>query len=363
MQPVSGLFFYLLDMMLRDRISVIVAIAIGMFVGSASAADVIPPKETERALSVNDFMPHANTTKEFNETWSYQFVFDNGTRAFVNYSTLYIPGTGKKIGCDLGFWNFKGKTYTVGRQYPPERMTLDKAKSTIIIKGGEYAMENKPGKGHHVFFSTEKGGTFLLDLTFESAIQGKVPGDGVWTIGKQKFGQYIHIPYGRVSGKIAYNEDTLTVKGYAYMDQTWQTDQATEIAARSINFSTNAKDPMYAGRISMTKSGALFGYTLYNSGSTTKTAMPKEIKDGESAYSGKKFPKTALTVVFKNDVPEIKFAVNKTYQKASLLDKVDGWIAKKAMKFAAGGEVLFYRGRSDGSNGKKIDWAITGVKD
>jgi hypothetical protein len=33
------------------------------------------------------------------------------------------------------------------------------------------------------------------------------------------------------------------------------------------------------------------------------------------------------------------------------------------MKIAAGGEVLFYRGRSDGNNGKKIDWAVTGVKD
>ena len=349
--------------MSRERIIAACAFAVCFVASSVCAADVVPPKGAERALSVSDFMPHTNTTKEFNETWSYQFVFDNGTRAFINFSTLYIPGTGKKLGCDLGFWNFKGKTHTVGRQYPPERMETDKAKSNIVIKSGEYLMGNKPGKGHRVLYSTEKNGKFLLDVTFDSAVQGKVPGDGVWTIGKQKFGQYVHIPYGRVSGKIAYNEDTIAVKGYAYMDQTWQTDQATEIAARSINFSTNAKAPLYAGRVSLTADGKIFGYAVYSNEGTTKVATPKQIKDGDSGYSGKKFPKGSLTFDFGDSAPALTFAANKPLQKASLLDKVDGWFAKKAMKIAAGGEVLFYRGRSDGNNGKKIDWAITGVKD
>ena len=335
----------------------------GLLASSALAVDVVPPKGAERALTAGDFMPHANTTKEFNETWSYQFVFDNGTRAFINFSTLYIPGSGKKLGCDLGFWNFKGKTHTVGRQYPPERMQADKAKSTIIIKSGEYILGNKPGKGHRVLFSTEKDGKFFLDVTFESAVQGKVPGDGVWAIGKQKFGQYIHIPYGRVSGKIAYNDDTLSVKGYAYMDQTWQTAQATEMASRSVNFSTNAREPLHAGRVSLTEDGKIFGYAIYNNAGATKVAMPTQIKDGDSGYSGKKFPKGSLSIEFRDNVPALSFAANKPLQKASLLDKVDGWFAKKAMKIAAGGEVLFYRGRSDGNNGKKIDWAVTGVKD
>lgn len=328
----------------------------------AHADGVIGPKGAERNLTAADFMPHNNTTKEFNETWSYQFVFDNGTRAFVNYSTLYIPGTGKKVGCDLSFWNFKGKTHTVGRQYPPERLVADKNKASIDIKG-EYAMENKPGKGHRVYFTADKGGKFFLDLTFDSAEQGKVPGDGVWKVGNEKFAQYVHIPYGRVSGRIGYESDTIAVKGYAYMDQTWQTDQATDIAVRSINFSTNARSPLYAGRISLTEDGEFLGYALYNSGEGIKVALPAKISDGEENYKGKKFPKTALTLEWKNGIPALKFNVNKTLQKASLLDKVDGWLAKKAFKIAAGGEVMFYRGRSDASSGKKLDWAITGVKD
>lgn len=307
-------------------------------------------------------MPHRATTKDYNETWSYQFVFDNGTRAFVNYSILNVPGSGRKIGCDLGFWNFNGKTYTVGRQYPPERLVASKEKASIDIKG-EYAMEKKPGKDHRVFFSADKGGKFLLDVTFESAVQGIVPTGGVWNVGKEKFAQYIHIPYGRVTGKIAHDSDTLTVKGYAYMDQTWQTEAATDLAIRSINFSTNSRENMYAGRISITEDGKYMGYAIYNTPEGAKIAMPAQIKDGEDNYNGKKFPKNAITVDFQNNVPSLKFAVHKPFQKASLLDKVDGWLAKKAMKIAAGGEILFYRGRSEGSNGKKVDWAVTGAKD
>ncbi|MCF0214973.1 MAG: hypothetical protein HUK21_00685 [Fibrobacteraceae bacterium] len=314
----------------------------------------------------NDFYPHTPSTKEFNETWSYQFVFDNGTRAFVSYSTLYIPGTGPKIGCELTFWNFNGKTYTVGRQYPPERLKASKATATIDIKG-EYKMEGAPGINHRVLFTADKGGKFFLDLKFDSALPGKNYTQMPWFIKGNKFSEQVHIPYGRVSGKIGYNSDTLTVKGYAYMDQNWQTVQATDIAVRSICFSTNAQNPMYAGRISISTEGKLIGYALYNDGSGVKVITPKRIQDGaniESAsdYNGKKFPKEKLIITWNEDVPPLSFDVEKPFQKASILDKVDGWLAKKAMKMVAG-EILFYRGRSDGSNGKKIDWSITGEKD
>ena len=228
---------------MRNNVNMIImAIAVSL-VASAWASDVTAPAGSARNLTASDFMPHSSNAKDFNENWSYQFVFDNGTRAFINYSTLNVPGSGRKIGCDMTLWNFKGKTHTVGRQYPPERLKALKEKSTIDIKG-EYMMENKPGKGHRVLFTADKEGKFFLDLTFESAEQGKVLGDGVWKVGSEKFAQYIHIPYGRVSGRIGYNEDTISVKGYAYMDQTWQTVQPTEIALRSLNFSTNARSPL-----------------------------------------------------------------------------------------------------------------------
>lgn len=337
-------------------------LAVLALVGVSFAADVIAPKGDVRSTTVNDFMPHQNSAKEFNENWNYQFVFDNGTRAFVGYSTLYVPNSGKKVACEMSFWNFKGKSYTVGRQYPPERLVADKAKATLDIKG-EYKMEGKPGKGHHVYFTADKNGKFFLDLTFDSAEPGKVPGDGVWTTGSNKFGQYIHVPYGRVSGRIGYNEDTLTVKGYVYMDQTWQTVQATDIASRVINVSTNARNPIFAGRTIITTDGKYAGYTLYNGGEGYKVVFPKSVEDGEKTYNGKAFPKGDLSIGWNDEtVPALKFNVAKPYQKASFLDKIDSWVARQAIKLATGGEIFYYRGRSDGSHGKKIDWNITGVK-
>lgn len=326
----------------------------------AFSVDVSAPSGSSRGTTVDDFMPHPISTKEFNETWSYQFVFDNGTRAFVNYAILYVPGSGTKLGCDMTLWNFKGKTHTVGRQYPPERLKANKSTATLDIKG-EYKMENKPGKGHHVLFSADKEGKFLLDVTFESTEPGKTLGNGIWSVGSAKMGQYVHIPYGRVSGKIAYNEDTIQVKGYAYMDQVWQTVQANNVAIRSINFSTNTRSPLFAGRISMTSDGKPFGFAIYNSPEGSKVVSPKAIKDDENVYNGKGFPKGSLNIAWQDDTPPLQFAANKTYQKASILDKIDGWFAKKAFKVAAG-EVFFYRGRSDGSHGKKLDWCITGAK-
>lgn len=342
----------------------LVIYAIAILSALCFGADVSVPKGNSRNLTVDDFMPHKATTKEFNETWSYQFVFDNGTRAFVSFAQMHIPGTGRKTTTEMTFWNFKGKSYTIGRQYPPERLDAQKEKSAIVIKSGEYLMENRPGKGHHVLFTADKNGKWLLDVTFDSAEPGKSLGDGIWKIGNEKMGQYIHIPYGRVSGKIAYNEDTLTVKGYAYMDQVWQTALATDLAIRSINFSTNARQPLYAGRISMTKDGNLLGYALHSTPDGIKVVTPKELKDDESSYKGKDFPKGTLSVFWNEENTEaLQFNAAKPFQKASILDKVDGWLAKKAFKIAAGGEVFFYRGRSDVNGGKKIDWCITGAKD
>lgn len=339
----------------------ITGFALAVAISMATSAEVAPPSGSPRVTSVEDFMPHKTITEDFNETWSYQFVFDNGARAFVNYAAMVVPGAGRKIGCDLTFWNFNGKTYTVGRQYPPERLKYDKAKATIDIKG-EYMMQNMPGKGHRVLFSANKNGKFLLDVTFDSAVQGKVNGNGVWNIGKQKFAQYIHIPYGRFTGVIAHDNDTVQVKGYAYMDQTWQTVQATEIVKRTINFSTAAEASMYAGRINMTHDGKPFGYALQKNHESTKTLTAKEITDKGLAYKGEKFPVGDLKISWNESAEALSFPANKTYQKASILDKIEGWIAKKAFKIAAG-EILFYRGKSTGSNKKQIDWCVTGGKD
>jgi hypothetical protein len=330
-----------------------------LFTSEICADGILSPAGTIKSPDNKDFFQHSAISDKFNETWSYQLVFDNGTKAFINYATLYVPGSGRKIGCDLSFSNFKGKNPSVGRQYPPERLKENKSLSKISIKD-EYFMEGLPGKGHRVYFTANKGGQFFVDVSFESALESKVKGNGVWTINGEKYAQYIHIPYGRITGKIAYNGDTLTVKGYGYMEHTWQTVQATDLAIRSFNFSTASAKTVYAGRIGITPNGEPWGHIIYSNDGKTTLLTPKTISDNGTVYSGKEFPKGRIQIHWIELQAPLSFDVSKPQQKFSILNNFDGWFAKQATKLMMGGEVFFYRGRSMDSQNNTIDWSFTG---
>lgn len=335
---------------------------IGLFLSAfLFAAEVVPPEGNVRNLSENDFYRHPPVGKHFNETWTYQFIFDNGTRAYVNYAYLFIPGSGHKIGCDMSFWNFKGKSYSVGRQYPPERLKEERAQKRLNIKD-EYLMEGIPGKGHRVYFTASKGGDFFLDISFESAIQGKVTGDGIWKVEGYSYAQYIHIPYGRVKGKIAYNGDTITVSGYGYFEQTWQSAEATDIAVRAFSISTSKAAPNYAGRIGISNKGNVFGYVLYTENGKSTVLTPQKLSENGKPYSGKNFPNALFHIQWNESDSFLEFDTSKPLQRFSLLDNFDGWVTKKATKLMMGGEIFFYRGRSKGNHEETIDWNFTGFK-
>jgi hypothetical protein len=172
-----------------------ILIGSGLFF-AASAANIQEPSFTERNVEKSDFFAKNIKSEKNTEAWTYQFVFDNGTRAYINFATIVIPTSGKKIGCDISFLGFKGKNPNIGRQYPLERLQEFKDQNKISIKD-EYILEGLPGKGHRVFFSANKEdfGKFLLDVTFTSASKGKVPGDGNWKIGSAHYGAAILIPY------------------------------------------------------------------------------------------------------------------------------------------------------------------------
>ena len=44
-----------------------------------------------------------------------------------------------------------------------------------------------------------------------------------------------------------------------------------------------------------------------------------------------------------------------------MLENFDGWFAKKAAKIMLGGEIFFWRGRSQNASGLVFDWSITGI--
>ena len=326
----------------------------------AFASDVQAPSTNIRNVDKSDFFAKNLKSAKNTEAWTYQFVFDNGTRAYVNYATIVIPASGKKIGCDISFFNLKGKKSNIGRQYPLERIKEYKDQNKISIKD-EYIMEGLPGKGHRVLFTANKEdfGKFLLDITFTSANKGKVPGDGKWKIGDGYYGAAVLIPYGRVKGKIAHNSDTLEVQGYGYLEHTWQSGNPTDLAERAFNVS-EATRGAYAGRLALDEDGVPFGYLIEKKGDKSNVLLPKSILENGKPYKGSKFPKTALQITWQNAADTLTLDMSKPRQKFSMLENFDGWLAKKATKVMLGGEIFFWRGRSKAADGYIDDWSITG---
>ena len=312
----------------------------------AFASDVQAPSTNIRNVDKSDFFAKNLKSAKNTEAWTYQFVFDNGTRAYVNYATIVIPASGKKIGCDISFFNLKGKKSNIGRQYPLERIKEYKDQNKISIKD-EYIMEGLPGKGHRVLFTANKEdfGKFLLDITFTSANKGKVPGDGKWKIGDGYYGAAVLIPYGRVKGKIAHNSDTLEVQGYGYLEHTWQSGNPTDLAERAFNVS-EATRGAYAGRLALDEDGVPFGYLIEKKGDKSNVLLPKSILENGKPYKGSKFPKTALQITWQNAADTLTLDMSKPRQKFSMLENFDGWLAKKATKVMLGGEIFFWSGRS-----------------
>jgi len=315
------------------------------------------PTGADRKATVEDFFRHPQKSDKYNEMWSYVFVLDNGTKIYVNYTWMYVPTQGFKIGTDFSIWNFNGKSHSVGRQYSTDKFIEDKSANSISINKGDYLMENAPGAGHRVLFSANKNGKKFLDVAFTSAVSGMVPGDGVFEVSGNKFGLFVHIPYGRIKGRVGIGEDTIEVSGYGYMDHAWQNEKPAEMATRMLTLSMPQSKSFIAGRIGITKSGLPFGYTIHHAENTSKVVYAASMLENEKNYNPKAFPKN-LTIIWSDaDIAPLKFEA-KPQETFSILSNFDGFLERNAVKLALG-ELLYKRGRSQTELGK-LDWIIAG---
>ena len=315
------------------------------------------PVGEERKTNVADFFRHPQKGDKYNEMWSYVFVLDNGTKIYVNYTWMYLPTQGFKIGTDFSIWNFNGKSQSVGRQYPTDRFVEDKSTNSISINNGDYLMEKAPGTGHRVLFSANKNGKKFLDVIFTSAVSGVVPGDGVFNVDGNKFGLYVHIPHGRIKGRVGIGEDTLEISGYGYMDHVWQNEKPVEMATRMLTLSMPQPKSFIAGRTGITKNGTPYGYSIHHEENISKIIYPVSVLENEKTYHPRYFPKNLTIVWNEATTAPIKFEV-KAQETFSILSNFDGYIEQKAVKLVLG-ELLYKRGRSQTEHGK-LDWTIAG---
>jgi len=303
-----------------------------------------------------DFFRHPSGSKNYSESWDYVFVLDNGAKAYVTYTWL---NSSNEVGTQFSIWNFRNKSANVGRIYPKERYSENRTTNVISIKD-EYKMENLPGKDHRVLFTADKNGKFFLDLKFTSAQTAKIPNNGIFNVDGQMCGLYIHIPYGRVEGRVGINGDTVAVKGYGYMDHSWTGTETTNVVARSFIFTTTTLEKnvnKISGRVNVSPKGTLFGYAVpVIEGALAETAMPIQILDNGSGYNPKKFPGNVEIKWNKEEIPPLSFAA--AYQeKFPLLASLG---LPKIVISGKGGEIYHLRGRSKTDSWGRVDWAISG---
>jgi hypothetical protein len=334
-----------------------IALALFLCLASLNIASAGNPIGEARKVEASDFYRHPQKGDKYNEMWSYVFVLDNGAKVYVNYTWMYLPAQGFKIGTDFSVWNLQGKSHSVARQYSTDKFIEDKSANSISINKGDYLMEKLPGVGHRVLFSANKNGEKFLDLTFTSVVSGQVPGDGVFDVNGAKIGMFVHIPYGRVKGRIGIGKDTIEVQGYGYMDHVWQTEKPTEMASRMITFSMPSAKSFAAGRIGVTKNGVPFGYAIYKSENDSKIIFANSVLENEKNYNPKSFPKNLTFVWSDTTVAPLKFET-KANESFSILSNFDGFFERNAVKLALG-ELIYKRGRSATELGR-IDWSIAG---
>lgn len=206
---------------------------------STSADSVHVPSGDLRPAVLGDLKPHASGSKTYNEFWTYRFVLDGNVQAYLNFSRVNL-GTFKPpvCGADFTLMGFKGRNYTVAREYDKQNFVFQDAAHRLQVHENIWFSGQLPAT-HRVFFATRKKDvSYFLDLEFTEIMPGKVWGDGMFRLGSETIGIFMHIPRAKVTGRLAVNGDTLKVSGQAYMDHTFQTNLAPELVDAGFRYGT-----------------------------------------------------------------------------------------------------------------------------
>ncbi len=296
-----------------------------------------------------DFFHHKQSGDPI-EMWSYHFVFENGTQAWLNYSLVKLPAIGEKVAAELSFYQFQGKNHAVGKQFDRKEWKEDPAKATLHFRES-YAMEKMPENGHRVRFSTTKNESYSLDLAFSDTKPGLTAPpqeiDGI------KIYSVIHIPRGSVQGTISVGKQKITVKGTGSLVHTWHSKPVTDFAQRSVSL-FSSEGSVLCGRLLQAKNGrTAIGYVVTEEQGKPKLLTPKTI-DAK---------KNGATITWTDpSTPALSLDFSSPFQKYSSLSTVDSWFERQAAKVAMGGERILFRGKTKNPIGT-IQWIAVGFDD
>lgn len=306
------------------------------------------PSGMLRPDSLGDLAPHPQSSRNYNEFWTYQFRLNDSIQIQVNLSRASFGSFKDPVcGGDFALMGFKGRDYFVAREYKSRNFNFDPFKTRLSVHE-QIFFEGRPPQAHRLFFSTVKKGTaYFLDLSFEEMAQGLVWGDGVFHLQDgQRMGLFFHIPKARVHGRIAIDGDTVNVNGSGWMDHTYQTDFATKLIDAGYRFvalpkSLQTKSSVEGGFFFQYGSSA-FGYGLREEKDHWTLLCPREIKTVERGPCAGINVARKLEITYEGPSPT-RFQREKDRQVNSALQELSR-MERFGARFFLGGEIYGCRG-------------------
>jgi len=221
-----------------------------LVLGSLAAFLVSPslaldlPSGGLRGTGAGDLLLTKRKPRYYNEVWSWQILLDDGTQVGLNFTYARLGFKDPVCGADLSVAGFKGRNFTVGREYPEDHLQQGGNPVRLQIHPDIW-FQGQPPAGHHVHFATTKNEGYFLDLEFSQMVPGVAWGNGVFALDDGDLGISVPIPSARVSGRLAVGGDTVKVEGWAVMEHMRQTALLGDLVDETFRGFRTGPNPAY----------------------------------------------------------------------------------------------------------------------
>lgn len=316
---------------------------------------VAVPEGGSRSVTTDDFRPHPVEGSAYNEVWSYSFLLNDGMQAAMSISRAYLGSLMSPIsGAEFSISGFDGQTYRAAKQYGAEDLTFTPGTSRLQVHPDIYFEGALPQRHRARFGAGKNGVTYSVDLTFSDIASGLTWGDGVFSLGSEQIGMFIHIPYARVNGTVTINGVTKQVSGTAYMDHTFQSNFATKLVRSAYRYVQHSGD-MEVGYVIAPSSrfeDRIIGLAAVRKNGRFQLRKPEMLQVVSTRRSlGLDVP-YQLAVSYDGGGQTI-INRERDQQTFSALEELGG-IQKAIVKRFIGGEVVVFRGRGTTNQGSRI---------
>jgi hypothetical protein len=307
------------------------------------------PAPELRTTNANDIWARTLTGSQYSELWNYQVYLDNGMSLHITFSATNFGKLKSAVtGIRVSMYGLDDKVYHLNREYPIGDLVQDRTnyKFDLNPRQNNIWFRGKLPDSHEIYINTEKGGhRFKINLNFSEMVRGYAIGDGVMSVDGSEVGMVTHIPFAKVKGYAGINNNVKDVSGVAFMDHTWQHQNAVKNFSGGYRF-VHQRDKNNWDIVSFMEpkdgNGKATGYRLISeSGKVSIQRIEKSIH--EKRHADKRIHAPALLAAHTNRGDILRLSTSGTPDVSSVIGD-QGWLARQVIRSIVGGEIKDYRG-------------------